>query len=559
MGEHYDTDATPSRYPRSMASDDAKTAVLKMTPEGKRTTGDPPESTLASSAVSALEALERDELLRTRELGLLIIGFAATTIVCVMLIPGGDPLAQQIVIGSVAVAIVALLFVLYQSRDPVRYRQPRTAYALAVPTICINANVLFFGVFSPAPMAVVLGLYFLGLGKSQQVAVAVYGVCAVSHAAMAIVVMAGGRDLGIVSPDLSLAQQIIVQVLVQLLMATTIITARISRRSTLTAVGELEQAVRLAAHRQALLLEARDELDRALRPDRGRFSGQTIASYELGEVLGRGGMGEVYAAVDTRSATPVAIKLLRQASLGNAQHVMRFMRELRTAAALESPHIVRMIEVGEEPLPFLVMERLEGATLAQVLRERRILEPDEVLVLIDQVGKGITAASVAGIVHRDLKPQNVFDDRGTWKVLDFGVARVLEHGDTLTAGHIVGTPAYMAPEQATGGAVDHRTDLYALAAIAYRALTGHPPFAGKEIADTLYRVVHTRPTRPTLLAPELHPDVDVVLAIGMARRPASRWESAAEFVIALRDALDGRLAPSLRARAEPLARPTATS
>src|SRR6185436_10836333 len=120
------------------------------------------------------------------------------------------------------------------------------------------------------------------------------------------------------------------------------------------------------------------------------------------------------------------------------------------------------------------------------------------------------------IIHRDLKPQNLFVASGTWKILDFGVSRVADTGDTLTAGHVVGTPGYMAPEQARGAAVDHRTDLYALAAIAYRVLTGHAPFSGGEIADLIYRVVHTAPGRPTVLA-KLPADVDLALAIGLAK------------------------------------------
>ena len=141
---------------------------------------------------------------------------------------------------------------------------------------------------------------------------------------------------------------------------------------------------------------------------------------------------------------------------------------------------------------------------------------------------------------------------GIWKILDFGVARAIDASDTLTAGHVVGTPSYMAPEQASGGSVDHCTDLYAVAAIAYRALTGYPPYAGGEIAETLYRVVNTRPRAPVVIAPHLPTDVDHVLAIGLAKDPAERFVSASQFATALSDALSGRLAPALRARGETL-------
>ena len=534
-----------------------ETAVLKMSaqpprrgekpPAAERTTADPRPST-GSSIGSPLQALERDEILRSRAFSLLVMLLTIVGVVAAFVVPGGQPRGQQILLAGCAIAFVSMVFLLYQTFDPLRFRQRRTTLVWFLPAIAVNSAVYYFGVFSPASMLVVLGLYFVGLGKSRAMALAAYVLCALLLAAMALVPITGGRDVGILAPTLSTTQQIMILVLMQFILALTMVIARLSRQSALVAVGELEQAVRLAAHRQALLLEARDELDRALRTKRGRFSDQTIAHYHLGDVLGRGAMGEVYAAVDRRDDAQVAVKLLSQVSLGNANHVLRFFRELRTAASVESPHVVRVIEVGEQPVPFLVMERLDGGTLAEILRERRTLLPHEVIELVEQVGIGITAAGDAGVVHRDLKPQNIFRHREVWRILDFGVARAMEHGDTLTAGHLVGTPSYMAPEQASGGAVDHRTDLYALAAVAYRTLTGHPPFSSADIAETLYRVVHTRPTRPTLLAPELPGDVDLVLAIGLAPDASDRFATAAELGRALRAAFARGLSPSLRAR-----------
>jgi serine/threonine-protein kinase len=133
------------------------------------------------------------------------------------------------------------------------------------------------------------------------------------------------------------------------------------------------------------------------------------------------------------------------------------------------------------------------------------------------------------------------------------VSRAAEHGDTLTSGGVVGTPSYMAPEQARGGAVDHCTDLYALAAVAYRATTGHPPFAAGEIAETLYRVVHTSPRRPTDLA-VLPRDLDLVLAIGLAKRPEHRFTSAVELAEALADAFVDTLPQTIRDRGSVLER-----
>jgi len=341
----------------------------------------------------------------------------------------------------------------------------------------------------------VLGIYFTGLGRSTMLAYAVYVVCAGTQALVAALVISGvTRDTGIVHASLTHFEQLVIQGLVQAVLFATLLTARVSRRTALLAVGELERAVRFAAHREALLLEAREEIERALRSGRGRFTDQTLGTYKLGAVIGRGAMGEVYEAHDAKQ-TAVAIKLLSQASLGNLNHVLRFLRELRMTVGLDSPNVVKVLEVGEHPVPYLVMEKLEGKTLSDILRTKRALPIPEIVDMIRQVGAGITAAAGAGIVHRDLKPQNVFLHRKTWKILDFGVSRAVDSSDTLTAGHVVGTPSYMAPEQASGSTVDHATDLYALAAIAYRALTGHPPFAAGEIAETLYRVAADRAVR----------------------------------------------------------------
>jgi serine/threonine-protein kinase len=350
---------------------------------------------------------------------------------------------------------------------------------------------------------------------------------------------------------LGFGTRLIMQLIVQLVLLATYVTARVLRRNSLLVVGELERAVRVAAHREALLLEAREELERALHPGRGRFSGQTIGGHELGALLGRGAIGEVYEASGPRGT--VAIKLLAQASIGNPVHVMRFLRELRTAAAVSSPHVVRVLEVGEQPVPYLVMEKLEGKTLGDLLRHKRVLAPAAIVDMLRQIGAGVTAAAGAGVVHRDLKPQNLFRHGATWKVLDFGMARALDSGNSLTAGRVVGTPSYMAPEQAKSGDVDHRTDLYALAAIAYRAITGQAPFAAGEVAETLYRVVHTAPRRPSDLA-DMPAQLDLVLAIGLAKSPTARFQSADELVDAVASACGGTLSEELRRRGEELER-----
>jgi serine/threonine-protein kinase len=322
-------------------------------------------------------------------------------------------------------------------------------------------------------------------------------------------------------------------------------------------MSKLEQAVRGNAQRDALLAEARAELDRALKiGGPGRFTDQVIGSFRLGVLIGRGGMGEVYEAHAVTDQREAAVKLLHPGTLAEPVHLQRFLREARTASRLDCPHIVRVLEVGTTAgeIPFLAMERLRGFDLAHQLRRQRRLALPPTKALVDQLAIGLEAARVAGIVHRDLKPHNVFfaEDGGLrrWKILDFGVSKSGGSG-TLTQGHVVGTPAYMAPEQARGEDVDHRADVYSLAAIIYRAITGHPVFTGKDVPSTLYEVVYRIANRPSQLAP-LPPDVDRVLAIGLAKDPRERFAFALELARWFSAAVVQGLDPDQRRRADEL-------
>jgi serine/threonine-protein kinase len=203
------------------------------------------------------------------------------------------------------------------------------------------------------------------------------------------------------------------------------------------------------------------------------------------------------------------------------------------------------------------MERLRGHDLAHHLRSGK-MPPGGLDEMLAQVGSALDEAWSKGIVHRDLKPQNLYlaDGSGTpsWKVLDFGVAALDENSGTLTQGKVVGTPAYMAPEQARGEKVDHRADVYALGAICYRWLTGRPVCGGKDFHNALYQTVHVMPQQPSSLA-ELPGDVDAVLALALVKAPRDRWESAAALRAALARALTGELDDQVRRRAlEVLAR-----
>jgi serine/threonine-protein kinase len=186
------------------------------------------------------------------------------------------------------------------------------------------------------------------------------------------------------------------------------------------------------------------------------------------------------------------------------------------------------------------MERLHGSDLATRLRAEPRIPSDELVVLVDHVARGLEVARLAGIVHRDLKPHNVFfHDGATWKILDFGVSKVLDSEGTLTGEGIVGTPQYMAPEQAAGGQVTHLADVYALGAIAYRCLTGRSPFKGKDLPEMVYQLVHVPPVRPSLLG-RLSQPVEDVLAIAMAKDPRRRFPSALSFAQAFVAARRGK-------------------
>jgi serine/threonine-protein kinase len=278
----------------------------------------------------------------------------------------------------------------------------------------------------------------------------------------------------------------------------------------------------------------------------GRFTDETLGSFRLGAVIGRGAMGEVYEAVRLSDGRDAAVKLLKPELLADVNVVRRFLREVKMAARLDIPFIARVYEVGDvddAQTPYIAMERMRGESLSEVLARRDRLPVDELLQLLREVGCALDAAHASGVVHRDVKPTNVFLDRSSgvpvWKVLDFGVAKLSATRSTLTAGLIVGTPAYMAPEQA-GGTVTAASDLVALGVLAFRALTGQAPFGGAGWADTIYAIATSMPSRPSDLV-AVAEDVDAVMAIAMAKDPEDRFRSARCFVKALEVAVRGEL------------------
>jgi eukaryotic-like serine/threonine-protein kinase len=260
--------------------------------------------------------------------------------------------------------------------------------------------------------------------------------------------------------------------------------------------------------------------------------------YELGELLGRGGMAEVRRAVDQRLGRSVAVKQLRTDLAVDPTFQARFRREAQSAAGLNHPTIVAVYDTGEEidplsgvSIPYIVMELVEGPTLRDVLREGRKLLPERALELTQGVLEALSYSHKAGIVHRDIKPANVMlTPNGGVKVMDFGIARaVADTSATMTqTAAVIGTAQYLSPEQARGETVDARSDLYSTGCLLYELLAGRPPFVGDSPVSVAYQHVREAPVPPSQLDPEITPEIDAVVLKALAKDPDDRYQSAAE-------------------------------
>jgi tRNA A-37 threonylcarbamoyl transferase component Bud32 len=508
---------------------------------------------------SPRDALHVEEVRRTR--ALLRIGWlvAVGVVIALPLVPG-EPRIAIALLAALAVGVAGSAWMYRELRDPARYRPARMNLLALACIVCGQLGILYVGAFSAAPLMLALGLYFFCRTESTASAIAIYAIAAGAHAVLAVLVISGAIDdpgFYPVGRHASVASQLAGQALLQVAYGLCFWLARTTRRTSLRAIVQLQHATRLAAQRDVQLAELRRDLDRALEIGKpGRFTDHIVGSWQLGAVLGRGAMGEVYEARHVATGAEAAVKLLRRELLADPRSVERFIREVRVGSTLDSPHVVRVLEAATptDGLPFLAMERLRGHTLGELLRQSNTLTGIDLTEMLIQICRAFEIARRAGVVHRDVKPHNLFrGGDGVWKVLDFGAAALADSSSTLTRGGVIGTPAYMSPEQARGEAVDHRADVYALGAVIYRCVTGRVPFAAGDTPSLLYAVIHDMPPRPSAIA-KVDRGLERVLLIALAKERNVRFASAAELVAAYDAATTGALPDDLLRRARAVAR-----
>ncbi|WP_434592661.1 Stk1 family PASTA domain-containing Ser/Thr kinase [Streptomyces sp. A5-4] len=270
--------------------------------------------------------------------------------------------------------------------------------------------------------------------------------------------------------------------------------------------------------------------------------------YELGSVLGRGGMAEVHLAHDTRLGRTVAVKTLRVDLARDPSFQARFRREAQSAASLNHPAIVAVYDTGEDyvdnvSIPYIVMEYVDGSTLRELLHSGRKLLPERTLEMTVGILQALEYSHRAQIVHRDIKPANVMLTRtGQVKVMDFGIARAMgDSGMTMTqTSAVIGTAQYLSPEQAKGEQVDARSDLYSTGCLLYELLTVRPPFIGDSPVAVAYQHVREEPQTPSNFDSEITPEMDAIVLKALVKDPDYRYQSADEMRADIEACLDGQ-------------------
>ncbi|MEE6169871.1 MULTISPECIES: Stk1 family PASTA domain-containing Ser/Thr kinase [unclassified Mycolicibacterium] len=257
--------------------------------------------------------------------------------------------------------------------------------------------------------------------------------------------------------------------------------------------------------------------------------------YELGEILGFGGMSEVHLARDQRLHRDVAVKVLRADLARDPSFYLRFRREAQNAAALNHPAIVAVYDTGEAetpngPLPYIVMEYVDGVTLRDIVHNDGPIPPRRAIEIIADACQALNFSHQHGIIHRDVKPANIMISKNNAvKVMDFGIARALADVNSVTqTAAVIGTAQYLSPEQARGESVDARSDVYSLGCVLYEILTGEPPFIGDSPVAVAYQHVREDPVPPSTRHPGIPPELDAVVLKALAKNPDNRYQSAAE-------------------------------
>ncbi len=303
----------------------------------------------------------------------------------------------------------------------------------------------------------------------------------------------------------------------------------------------------LAAHEKAGSFVERPALDLVTQQPTQSLVGRNLGPYEILSLIGRGGMGEVYQARDTRLDRMDALKILPIEVASDPDRLRRFVREAKAASALNHPNIATIYEIGEsDGIHWIAMELVEGHTLAERMKDHP-LEIDEILDVGIQAAEGLEAAHKKGIIHRDIKPANlILNKQGEVKVLDFGLAKRIHHEKRVeetavstesqtTPGLLMGTAKYMSPEQVLGHEVKQHTDIWSLGVVLYEMLSGKLPFRGESVTSLMYSIVHEEPQRLKSLKPEVSPELERIVNRALEKKPESRYSSAGEMLKDLRE------------------------
>jgi len=492
------------------------------------------------------------------------IGAIGLSVPLVVLFLDGDPIAKRMSIVAMLVMGTLSLWIWTITRNASRYTQRIHrifGYALLIGVSFVE---YYFGFFSPVAAVVTLGIYFFGQSTDRLYG-HIFPIGVISTLLLFATLTAFGviEDKGIISSTYTgVGERVFVVIGMGLVLSFTYWLARVARSSMYNAIRQSNEMLLIAQQRAALLAEAQNQLDHALRlaiGKPGRYTGSMAGPYRLGVIIGIGAMGEVYEAEHDTKHTAAAIKLLQADAMDDQKLFQRFVRESDIGRQLVHPNLVEVYEVGrlEDDSPYISMEKLEGEDLGAILRKDDHLPLKEIIGLARDVCEGLQYAHESGVIHRDLKPYNLFRTTDTngktrWKILDFGVSKLRDSGKTLTREGAVGTPRYMSPEQAKNINVDHRSDIFAMAAVLYRVLTGRPAFSGQNTPQIMFDIVYRNPERPSTTMRGIPHDVDLVLAIGLAKDPTKRFDTATEFAAALKSASKRRLDNEIRERARKL-------